>query len=241
MSEQKEKKRPGAITSAFRTMILVIVVGLLCFGSYVMGQKDIPELDQPIGGGVVSESETKQLSFENIGELVTQEAICTEVNITDSSRELFGIKIPFTQTKYIYSYDVVIKAGFDFSQIEYIVTDNVIEVIMPEPKVMSNELKTETFKMYYEKESAFKRISLEENNEALNKLRQNAEKSAVENGLFDNAKTNAEIILRGFFAQAYDPDEYSIVFTYGVNESVTDADINTDTQTGMQNNNTEVQ
>ncbi|MBE6038149.1 MAG: DUF4230 domain-containing protein [Anaerofustis stercorihominis] len=220
-------------------MILVIVVGLLCFGSYVMGQKDIPELDQPIGGGVVSESETKQLSFENIGELVTQEAICTEVNITDSSRELFGIKIPFTQTKYIYSYDVVIKAGFDFSQIEYIVTDNVIEVIMPEPKVMSNELKTETFKMYYEKESAFKRISLEENNEALNKLRQNAEKSAVENGIFDNAKTNAEIILRGFFAQAYDPEEYTVTFTYGTPSS--DADADTDIQSSEQNNNTEVQ
>jgi len=239
MSEHKEKKRPGAISSAFRTMILVIVVGLLCFGSYVMGQKDIPELDQPIGGGVVSESETKQLSFENIGELVTQEAICTEVNITDSSRELFGIKIPFTQTKYIYSYDVVIKAGFDFSQIEYIVTDNVIEVIMPEPKVMSNELKTETFKMYYEKESAFKRISLEENNEALNKLRQNAEKSAVENGIFDNAKTNAEIILRGFFAQAYDPEEYTVTFTYGTPSS--DADADTDIQSSEQNNNTEVQ
>ena len=47
--------------------------------------------------------EAKQLGFQNIGELATQIAYCTEVNLTDSSVQLWGWDVPFTQSKYIYS------------------------------------------------------------------------------------------------------------------------------------------
>ena len=56
---------------------------------------------------VLSESKSTKLGFENIGELATQTAYCTSVNVTEGSRELFGVTIPFTQSKYIYSYDIV--------------------------------------------------------------------------------------------------------------------------------------
>ena len=51
------------------------------------------------------------LGFEDIGELATQEANCTEVNVTEDVRKLFGIDIPFTQSKYIYSYKCDRKGG----------------------------------------------------------------------------------------------------------------------------------
>ena len=44
---------------------------------------------------------------------------CTEVNVTEDVRKLFGIDIPFTQSKYIYSYNVIVKAGYDFGEIRY--------------------------------------------------------------------------------------------------------------------------
>ena len=66
-----------------------------------------------------SESKTTKIGFENIGELATQSAYCTQVNVTDASREFNGVTIPFTQSKYVYSYDFVIKAGFDFGEIEW--------------------------------------------------------------------------------------------------------------------------
>lgn len=50
------------------------------------------------------------LGFEDIGELATQAACLTIVEDIDASRELFGVKIPFTQTEIIYSYDVAVKA-----------------------------------------------------------------------------------------------------------------------------------
>ena len=38
---------------------------------------------------------------------------------TKATRNLFGMEIPFTESKYIYSYDVEVKAGIDFADIEW--------------------------------------------------------------------------------------------------------------------------
>lgn len=162
-----------------------------------------------------SDSKTTKIGFENIGELATQVAYCSEVNITEASRELFGAKIPFTQSKYIYSYDVEIKAGLDFTQIEYDIDEenSIIKVELPEIRVLSVEINTDSFKLYHEQESIFRQISMEENNEALTTLQQTAEKDAIANGLLDNARSNAETILESFFAQEYGADTYKIEFT----------------------------
>ncbi|OUP62952.1 DUF4230 domain-containing protein [Sellimonas sp.] len=162
---------------------------------------------------IFSDSQTTKIGFEDIGELATQSAYCTQVNVTDSSRELFGAKIPFTQSKYIYSYDVVVKAGFDFEEIEWSKNDKTIEVKLPEAKILSSEIDLDSFKVYHEQESIYNQITLEENNEALAKLKETAEKDAIENGLLENARSNAETILTGFFGNEYDLDKYEIIFT----------------------------
>lgn len=159
-----------------------------------------------------TESKTTKIGFEDIGELATQAAYCTEVSVTEGSRELFGITIPFTQSKYIYSYDVAVKAGFDFGEIEWKLNDHTIEVSLPEARVLSTEIDTDSFEIYHEEESIFRQITLTENNEALRSLQESAEQNAVENGLLENARSNAETILTGFFGNVYDMDEYEIVF-----------------------------
>lgn len=159
-----------------------------------------------------TESKTTKIGFEDIGELATQAAYCTEVNVTEGSRNLFGITIPFTQSKYIYSYDVTIKAGFDFVEIQWELNGHTIEVRLPQAEVLSTEIDLDSLKVYHEEESIFRQITLTENNEALQTLQENAEQNAVENGLLDNARSNAETILTGFFGNVYDMDEYEIVF-----------------------------
>lgn len=161
------------------------------------------------------ESTTTRIGFEDIGELATQAAYCTEVNVTEASRELWGVTIPFTQSKYIYSYDVEIKAGLDFGDIQWTLDEEnqIIRVSLPEIRVLSRELDPESFQLYHEEESIFRQITMEENNQALTTLLETAEKDAVANGLLDDARRNAEDILRVFFASAYDLEQYEIRFT----------------------------
>ena len=187
-------------------LVLVIVVGAVVF-----------YFNPPIRDKISINNDTSRLGFQNVGELATQSAYCTEISMTEADRELFGLHIPFTQSKYIYSYDVVIKAGYDFGKITWEVEKDgekkIIQVHLPEPKIISNEIVDGSFKVYHEEESIFRPISLEETNSALEELKQNAEDNAVANGLLDNAKENAQALIRTFFAQEYDLTEYQIRFS----------------------------
>lgn len=168
-----------------------------------------------VRSSLFTDQKTTKLGFEDIGELATQSAYCTQVNVTEAAREFFGFEIPFTQSKYIYSYDVLIKAGYDFNEISWEVNDKIILVHLPEPKILSSEILLNSFKMYLEDESIFREITISENNQALQDMIANAEKDAISNGLFDNARTNAETILTGFFGNVFDLEEYNITFDGG--------------------------
>ena len=183
-----------------RTLILILIVAVLCGGSLGLGQY------------MGSRNKITNLGFENIGELATQAAYCTEVNVTEAAREFYGITIPFTQSKYIYSYDVVIKAGFDFREVEWKVEGKTITVTLPEVKILSSQLDLDSFQLYHEAESIFMRISLKENNEAIKAMVADAQEQAVANGLLEEARKNGELILQGFFANVYDLSEYTIEF-----------------------------
>lgn len=199
---QTRKKFHFLSSHLIRKIITVIaIIAVLTTGT--MGIKNYFSYD----------SKTAKIGFEDIGELATQSAYCTEVNVTEASRELFGYEIPFTQSKYVYSYDVIIKAGFDFGEIKWSANGSTIEVRLPAAKILSKEIKTDSFKVYHEKESIFRHITLAENNEAMNSLKQTAEENAIANGLFEEARSNVETILTGFFANVYDLDKYEITFT----------------------------
>lgn len=161
-----------------------------------------------------SEQETTKIGFENIGELATQSAYCTEVNVTDKSKKLWKVKIPFTQSKYIYSYDFVVKAGFNFGEITWEETNQRITVKLPKAKVLSVEPVDGSFKVFHEKESIFQQVKLEENMEALEEMKNQAKEDAIANGLYDNAKANAESMLTAFFGSTYDMSQYKIEFVY---------------------------
>jgi len=200
----KEHNRKSNFFRRYLTkMAIIVIVIVLVVGAGIIGYKRFAS----------SESKTIKIGFENIGELATQSAYCTEINTTDDSRKMFGVTIPFTQSKYIYSYNVVIKAGFDFGEIEWSVKDNTIEVKLPESKILSNEIDMNSFEIYQESESIFNQITMTENNEAIKNLQHTAEENAITNGLFKNARSNAETILTSFFGNVYDLKVYKISFT----------------------------
>lgn len=192
-----------------KNLILVLVVTFIGAGAFIFGGKMKENQMQ-------HESKMTKFGFEDIGELATQEMIGTVVHTEKTAQSLFGMKIPFTQSQYIYSYDFDIKAGYDFSYIKYEIKDDEenkeILIYLPEAKILSTEILTDSFEVYYEKESIFKRITLSDNNIALKDMKKLAEDNAVSNGIYEKAKSNAEIILKAFFAQYYDLNVYTITF-----------------------------
>ena len=109
---------------------------------------------------------------------------------------------------------MVIKAGYDFADIDYDVEskDKVVTVHMPKQKKYCSELKLDSFKVYHQQESIFNNIKVEENIEELKKLKKQTEEDAKANGLLENARTNAETLIKSFLSQSYNQDEYKYVF-----------------------------
>lgn len=202
-----EKKR-WAIGFWSRHAVRVAVLALIAAAVLSAGAFGLKSLFSTDG-------KTTHLGFEDIGQLATQAAYCTEVKVAEKSAELWGLTIPFTQSKYIYSYDVEVKAGFDFGAITWSVDrdQKTIRVKLPQVQVLSIELKLDSFKVYYEAESIFQRFSLAENNQAMTELKEQARADAIANGILDSARSNGETILRSFFANAYDLDQYELIFT----------------------------
>ena len=111
MNELHEEKKPKRKKIKFYKLlkpkfiipiVVVIAISSLAIGIKVNYNKD---------------GATTRLGFEDIGELATQSANCTSIRVEDKDRKLFGVSIPFTQTKYIYTYDTTVKAGIDFSKV----------------------------------------------------------------------------------------------------------------------------
>ena len=193
-NETQKRRLPDYLKRLFtiKAMSVILIIALLIFG--VIGWNKYLSLD----------NKTTSLGFENISEFATQAAYCTTVNTEEAARNIWGIEIPFTQSKYIYSYDSIIKAGFDFSQITWSVNEEkqIIRVTLPPVR-----------KLYHEAESIFRQVTLDEHNAALTQMKKTAEQSAINNGLFEDAIQNAKTLLYGFFSQQYDLSQYQLEFS----------------------------
>lgn len=199
---QQEQHNPPHIVHNLKNIVLIALVVVLAITVVGLGFKV----------SHTTESKTTKLGFEDIGEFATQSAYCTEVSATANARKLFGHNLPFTQSNIVFSYDVVIKAGYDFSAITWDVHDTTITVKLPEVKVLSCEVKEDSFKKYVEDESIFTPFTLDDNNNAMKALKETAQTDAIANGLYENARSNAETMLTTFFSSAYDIDQYTIEF-----------------------------
>lgn len=199
---QQEQHNPPHIVHNLKNIVLIALVVVLAITVVGLGFKVTH----------TTESKTTKLGFEDIGEFATQSAYCTEVSATANARKLFGHNLPFTQSNIVFSYDVVIKAGYDFSAITWDVHDTTITVKLPEVKVLSFEVKEDSFKKYVEDESIFTPFTLDDNNNAMKALKETAQTDAIANGLYENARSNAETMLTTFFSSAYDMDQYTIEF-----------------------------
>lgn len=199
---QQEQHNPPHIVHNLKNIVLIALVVVLAITVVGLGFKV----------SHTTESKTTKLGFEDIGEFATQSAYCTEVSATANARKLFGHNLPFTQSNIVFSYDVVIKAGYDFSAITWDVHDTTITVKLPEVKVLSCEVKEDSFKKYVEDESIFTPFTLGDNNNAMKALKETAQTDAIANGLYENARSNAETMLTTFFSSAYDMDQYTIEF-----------------------------
>lgn len=193
-------------------IIIAIVASVLLLGIGVYGGIQIGKNTKD------TQPQAVALSFRDIGELATTSAYITEVNEINDPKKFFEITIPFTTSRLIVSETYIIKAGYDFEKIVPEIKEpgedgkGTITITLPEPTILSNEARPETRKIWLESESIFNNIPEEKRNELEIQMKSNAELTAIANGLFDEARENAEKVLTSFIDNFDAYDGYDIVF-----------------------------
>lgn len=155
------------------------------------------------------------LRMENVGELVTQAAYFTNVQVISDAREVFGVTVPFTESQYIFSYDGVIRAGVNFAEIDYEINTEArtITISVPKPYIMSTVIDEDSLEIYNESKNIFTPLTMNDLQASRQKLIEEAETQAVANGLLVEAEFNARLIIESFFLSNDALGNYEIIWT----------------------------
>ena len=145
---------------------------------------------------------TVERRLESIGELATYAMTYSGHTEARSARQVFGLNVPGTRNSVEIAYSGTIKAGYVVADIraEVDAEAGVIRIALPEVKVISNAIDEDTLQ-YVERNNIFNPIRGDAAAGYLEDIRKAELEKAVEMGLYDKARENAEAIIRESLAQ----------------------------------------
>ena len=158
--------------------------------------------------------------LENVGVLVTQTSHVTEVSDTKIDVDFFKLfKVPFTESRQIFSIRVDVDAAVDFGKITYSQDNSkkTIVVSLPHAEIYKATLVDDSLKIYLDEDGLFTRIDLQKHTEARNELREEAINTAIGNGILDSADKNAQTLIEQFIKSNKELKNYKVFFNYIVN------------------------
>lgn len=136
--------------------------------------------------------------LENTAELNTGSYLCTDIITRADSKTFKDWKIPFTEKSFIVQYDGIVKAGIkDLTKAQVTKKGNTIIVKLPPVEITGADIDNDSFEKLDESNNIFNPISVEDLNEAQKDLKAKMYERAIDKGVLDLAKSNAEAVLTG--------------------------------------------
>ncbi len=129
-------------------------------------------------------------------------------------KTFYGWEVPFTEKKFIITYNGSIKSGIDLNSVTVAVDNNKkeIKVNLPEAKILSHEIDEDSIKVFDEKTSIFNPLKVEDFKSFATDQKDNVEKEAIEKGLLTDAeKHSKDAILEAFSIDGL-LDDYKVIF-----------------------------
>ena len=179
--------------------IKLLIVGIL-IGAVLLGGGWL--LGKTSGGGSRENVEISAIVLQNkisaMSELAVVTYTYTELGQYESSKEFYGVKMPFTTNRFLLTYDGVIKAGIDMTEVKVDVDQGVktVTVTLPQAEILSHEIDEDSVKIYDEKTSIFNAFTIEDYTSFYADQKKTVEKKARDKGLLTEAQTQAENAVR---------------------------------------------
>lgn len=218
-AEAKIKKKP--LRKRLRNCFIIFIIGAIIGVVGILAvQNYYSKYSSTVNGSTSVESVS--IVFSRIvdqNEMVTASQDYMLVEKSSDTNRLFDIiDIPFTENSFWYRFVGQIKAGVALGNASYELKGDVITVTLYDPYIISNTPNTDETGVLEENDNILNPIHVEDVDELQKECIKQSEQSAIEGGLLDEAKANAENNIRGMFAVAFG-DAYTVEFNWISNEN----------------------
>lgn len=168
-------------------ILCALVIALGCFiGGAYFGEKKVNN---------TLDSATIEASMAEIQELATIEYAYTNMGKFESTKQWQGINIPFTTSKYIITYDGVIKAGYDLSKAKIEVNGSEVIVTLPDVEILSHSIDYDSLQVMDEQYSIFNQFEITDYNSFYAEQSKLMEEKAISKGLFEKAEVSGQAMI----------------------------------------------
>lgn len=176
-------------------MLLLVLINILLIAAiFVITRGE----DQP-----VYDSSSVFERIQNIQELSLVQYNYTGVVGFQDNKTLADIDIPFTQKFFLVKFDGLIKSGINLQEIELDINSetNSAVITLPEAEIMQNSIDERSLIVYDQSMNILNPIKIEDYNNAIAQEKDDMEKKAIENGILEQSKTQAEMLLTSLLTE----------------------------------------
>lgn len=171
---------------------LVLALGLV-FVSYFFGMKaSLLNKETRLSSDIVKNQ------IISVKELTTLRYKYTNVGSFENQSEFYGMKVPFTQKKFIISYDGEVNAGVDLENTKVSIDDEkkTIDISLPKAEILNHVIDEDSLTIFDEKNSIFNQLQLKDFSDFRKDEMEKVEADLIESGFLKEAdeKTKEALI-----------------------------------------------
>lgn len=187
-------------------VVVVVSIGLtIGFGIYNKGKN---------GGSVI---EKPVVCYQDIEDIAFQEATIKEIGKIHKPMELgkYEVDTFLTTSDYVFSYNAVIKAGYDLENIKDDGGNELtqtITVTLPKASILDSYLDEKSYVQYWEGEKITANVGLEDFHKEKKKMLKEAKQDAIKGGLYEKTSDHAKVVITDYIHSLKGYENYNVVF-----------------------------
>lgn len=169
--------------------LIFIFIAILISISW-KNRKVVTTMATTLGKGISLQEIEGEIS--SLKQLLTSECTYSGVGRFSKSKSVFGKSIGFTESSFTIGYKGVLKAGVNLDKVSVQIAENIIYIVVPKSKIVSNELLLGSIQVFDEKESLVNNLNITDITSMLNGRKEEAAKKATKEGFLDIADKKAK-------------------------------------------------
>lgn len=157
------------------------------------------------------------VNYQDIEEITFQEATIKEVGFIHKPVEVWGKEFdnPVTTSNYIFTYNAVIKAGYDLENIKDDggnESTQTITVMLPKASIFDSYLDEESYVQYWEGEKITANGGLDDIHKEKKRMLKEAKQDAIKGGLYEKTAEHAKVVITDYIHSLKGYENYNVVF-----------------------------